>query len=172
MKFLEDIKDFLENPEENLEFFLENKFIIWINSNEFYEDIVIYINYFLNEFNKIIYEIKRKDEKKDEIILKNKEKDLTIPYNWDKKNRDLILNSINNFIKEKYKILWFKESIWDNTLWFIVLKNSEIEELKNEFWEEFFNFYFSELEEKMFDLEIKEISKILKERKILKNNFN
>lgn len=85
--------------------------------------------------------------------------------------RDITINFINNFIKEKYKILWFKETLWDDTLWFIVLKNSDIEELKNEFWEDFFNFYFPEVEEEMFNLGMTKIWEILKERKKFKNNL-
>lgn len=172
MKFLQEIKYFLENPEENLEDFFENKFLIWIDHREFDDYIIEYVNYFLNEDNKIIYEIKKSEKERwVGIFLKNWEEFVEIPYKDDKMERDITINFINNFIKEKYKILWFKETLWDDTLWFIVLKNSDIEELKNEFWEDFFNFYFPEVEEEMFNLGMTKIWEILKERKKFKNNL-
>lgn len=172
MKFLQEIKYFLENPEENLEDFFENKFLIWIDHREFDNYIIEYVNYFLNEDNKIIYEIKKSEKERwVGIFLKNWEEFVEIPYKDDKMERDITINFINNFIKEKYKILWFKETLWDDTLWFIVLKNSDIEELKNEFWEDFFNFYFPEVEEEMFNLGMTKIWEILKERKKFKNNL-
>ena len=56
----------------------------------------------------------------DDIVLKNGNKELQIPYG-DEQDRDVTIKYFNDFVKPDYEVRWFAESLGNDTLGFTVL---------------------------------------------------
>ncbi len=157
------VKIFLENL-ENVDTFIESDAIVWIDWREYDEDIITYFNEKLDD--KI--EVQLVDNGKpygNDILLKKDKIELEIPYE-EEMDRDTTIKYLNDFIKPKYEIRWFVESLGNDTLGYVVLESNRWDELEQEFGQSKLNYYFSTIgiERKMFDLDIDEVFLLLKLR--------
>ena len=159
------IKDFLKN--ENNDEIFENSVAVWIDWREYEEDIVEYFNKKLPDETKIILEfVDNQKNYGNDIILKNNNKSLQIPYD-DVMERDVTIKYVDEFIKPEYEIRWFMESLGSDTLAFILLNNEEWKKLEEEFGVDFVKYCFSpiNINTKMFGLGIGEVLKYMKKNK-------
>lgn len=157
------VKIFLENL-ENVDTFIESDAIVWIDWREYDEDIITYFNEKLDD--KI--EVQLVDNGKpygNDILLKKDKIELEIPYE-EEMDRDTTIKYLNDFIKPKYEIRWFVESLGNDTLGYVVLESNRWDELEQEFGQSKLNYYFSTIgiERKMFDLDIDEVFLLLELR--------
>ncbi|OOH92402.1 hypothetical protein BMT54_00415 [Pasteurellaceae bacterium 15-036681] len=162
------LKTFLENP-ENVDAFIELDAIVWVDWRECDEDIVSYFNEKLDE--KI--EVQLVDNGKpygNDISLKKDKIELEIPYE-EEMDRDTTIKYLNNFIKPKYEIRWWLETLGNDTLGFVVLESNKWAELDQEFGRSKLNYYFSPIgiERTMFDLDMDEVFLLLELRSKNKN---
>ncbi|PHI04243.1 glutathione reductase [Fusobacterium polymorphum] len=177
-KVYNEIKEFLENPVDNMENFFNSRAITWIDWREYDEDIISYFNGLLPQEDIVDVEIKEiKLGRGIDIILKKDNKVLTIPYEDDETDRDITIKTLDEFISPKYQIRLFSESLGDDTLAFTVLNSNEWKELENEFGKEKLEFFFTPVSQfkGIFNMSMKEVMKISKKRqiekeKILKND--
>ena len=177
-KVYNEIKEFLENPVDNMENFFNSRAITWIDWREYDEDIISYFNGLLPQEDIVDVEIKEiKLGRGIDIILKKDNKTLAIPYEDDETDRDITIKTLNEFISPKYQIRLFSESLGDDTLAFTVLNSNEWKELENEFGKEKLEFFFTPVSQfkGIFNMSMKEVMKISKKRqiekeKILKND--
>ncbi len=80
-KVYNEIKEFLENPVDNMENFFNSRAITWIDWREYDEDIISYFNGLLPQEDIVDVEIKEiKLGRGIDIILKKDNKTLAIPY--------------------------------------------------------------------------------------------
>ena len=177
-KVYNEIKEFLENPVDNMENFFNSRAITWIDWREYDEDIISYFNGLLPQEDIVGVEIKEiKLGRGIDIILKKDNKVLTIPYEDDETDRDITIKTLDEFISPKYQIRLFSESLGDDTLAFTVLNSNEWKDLENEFGKEKLEFFFTPVSQfkGIFNMSMKEVMKISKKRqiekeKILKND--
>jgi len=177
-KVYNEIKEFLENPVDNMENFFNSRAITWIDWREYDEDIISYFNGLLPQEDIVDVEIKEiKLGRGIDIILKKDNKTLAIPYEDDETDRDITIKTLDEFISPKYQIRLFSESLGDDTLAFTVLNSNEWKELENEFGKEKLEFFFTPVSQfkGIFNMSMKEVMKISKKRqiekeKILKND--
>ena len=177
-KVYNEIKEFLENPVDNMENFFNSRAITWIDWREYDEDIISYFNGLLAHEDIIELEIKEIDLGRGiDLILKKDNKVLTIPYEDDETDRDITIKTLDEFISPKYQIRLFSESLGDDTLAFTVLNSNEWKDLENEFGKEKLEFFFTPVSQfkGIFNMSMKEVMKISKKRqiekeKILKND--
>ena len=177
-KVYNEIKEFLENPVDNMENFFNSRAITWIDWREYDEDIISYFNGLLPQEDIVDVEIKEiKLGRGIDIILKKDNKTLAIPYEDDATDRDITIKTLDEFISPKYQIRLFSESLGDDTLAFTVLNSNEWKELENEFGKEKLEFFFTPVSQfkGIFNMSMKEVMKISKKRqiekeKILKND--
>ena len=170
-KFYNEIKNFFENPVDNMENFFNSRAITWIDWGEYDEDIISYFNCLLPQEDIVDVEIKEiKLGRGIDIILKKDNKTLTIPYENDKTDRDITIKTLNDFIAPKYQIRVFMESIGDDTLAFTVLNIDEWKNLENEFGKEKLEFFFTPVSQfkGIFNMSMKEVRDISKKRQIEK----
>ena len=177
-KVYNEIKEFLENPVDNMENFFNSRAITWIDWREYDEDIISYFNGLLPQEDIVDVEIKEiKLGRGIDIILKKDNKTLAIPYEDDETDRDITIKTLDEFISPKYQIRLFSESLGDDTLAFTVLNSDEWKDLENEFGKEKLEFFFTPVSQfkGIFNMSMKEVMKISKKRqiekeKILKND--
>jgi len=177
-KVYNEIKEFLENPVDNMENFFNSRAITWIDWREYDEDIISYFNGLLPQEDIVDVEIKEiKLGRGIDIILKKDNKTLAIPYEDDETDRDITIKTLDEFISPKYQIRLFSESLGDDTLAFTVLNADEWKDLENEFGKEKLEFFFTPVSQfkGIFNMSMKEVMKISKKRqiekeKILKND--
>lgn len=177
-KVYNEIKEFLENPVDNMENFFNSRAITWIDWREYDEDIISYFNGLLPQEDIVDVEIKEiKLGRGIDIILKKDNKTLAIPYEDDETDRDITIKTLDEFISPKYQIRLFSESLGDDTLAFTVLNSNEWKDLENEFGKEKLEFFFTPVSQfkGIFNMSMKEVMKISKKRqiekeKILKND--
>ena len=177
-KFYNEIKNFFENPVDNMENFFNSRAITWIDWREYDEDIISYFNCLLPQEDIVDVEIKEiKLGRGIDIILKKDNKTLAIPYEDDATDRDITIKTLDEFISPKYQIRLFSESLGDDTLAFTVLNSDEWKDLENEFGKEKLEFFFTPVSQfkGIFNMSMKEVMKISKKRqiekeKILKND--
>ena len=173
-KFYNEIKEFLENPVDNMENFFNSRAITWIDWREYDEDIISYFNCLLPQEDIVDVEIKEiKLGRGIDIILKKDNKVLTIPYENDKTDRDITIKTLNDFIAPKYQIRVFMESLGDDTLAFTVLNSDEWKDLENEFGKEKLEFFFTPVSQfkGIFNMSIEEVMKIYTEREVLRDKI-
>lgn len=173
-KFYNEIKNFFENPVDNMENFFNSRAITWIDWREYDEDIISYFNCLLPQEDIVDVEIKEiKLGRGIDIILKKDNKTLTIPYENDKTDRDITIKTLNDFIAPKYQIRVFMESLGDDTLAFTVLNSDEWKELENEFGKEKLEFFFTPVSQfkGIFNMSMKEVKKIYTEREVLRDKI-
>ena len=173
-KVYNEIKEFFENPVDNMEKFFNSEAITWIDWREYDEDIISYFNGLLPQEDIVDVEIKEiKLDRGIDIILKKDNKTLTIPYEDDKTDRDITIKTLNDFISPKYQIRVFMESIGDDTLAFTVLNSDEWKELENSIGKEKLDFFFTHVSELngLFNMSMKEVMKICDEREVLRDKI-
>ena len=177
-KFYNEIKEFLENPVDNMENFFNSRAITWIDWREYDEDIISYFNGLLAHEDIIELETKEIDLGRGiDLILKKDNKVLTIPYEDDETDRDITIKTLDEFISPKYQVRVFMESIGDDTLAFTVLNSDEWKELENSVGKEKLEFFFTPVSQLngLFNMSMDEAMDISKKRqiekeKILKND--
>ena len=173
-KIYNEIKNFFENPVDNMEKFFNSRAITWIDWREYDEDIISYFNGLLPQEDIVDVEIKEiKLGRGIDIILKKDNKTLTIPYEDDATDRDITIKTLNDFISPKYQVRVFMESIGDDTLAFTVLNSDEWKELENEFGKEKLEFFFTPVSQfkGIFNMSMKEVKKIYTEREVLRDKI-
>lgn len=173
-KFYNEIKNFFENPIDNMENFFNSRAITWIDWREYDEDIISYFNCLLPQEDIVDVEIKEiKLGRGIDIILKKDNKTLTIPYENDKTDRDITIKTLNDFIAPKYQIRVFMESLGDDTLAFTVLNSDEWKELENSVGKEKLDFFFTPISQfkGIFNMSMKEVKKIYAEREVLRDKI-
>ena len=173
-KFYNEIKNFFENPVDNMENFFNSRAITWIDWREYDEDIISYFNCLLPQEDIVDVEIKEiKLGRGIDIILKKDNKTLTIPYENDKTDRDITIKTLNDFIAPKYQIRVFMESLGDDTLAFTVLNSDEWKELENSVGKEKLEFFFTPVSQfkGIFNMSMKEVMKIYTEREVLRDKI-
>lgn len=173
-KVYNEIKEFLENPVDNMENFFNSRAITWIDWREYDEDIIGYFNGLLPQEDIVDVEIKEiKLGRGIDIILKKDNKTLAIPYEDDETDRDITIKTLDEFISPKYQIRLFSESLGDDTLAFTVLNSNEWKELENEFGKEKLEFFFTPVSQfkGIFNMSMKEVRKICTEREVLKDKI-
>ncbi|QQB73363.1 glutathione reductase [Fusobacterium canifelinum] len=177
-KVYNEIKEFFENPVDNMEKFFNSEAITWVDWREYDEDIISYFNGLLPQEDIVNVEIKEiKLGRGIDIILKKDNKTLTIPYEDDKTDRDITIKTLNDFLSPKYQIRVFMESVGDDTIAFTILNSDEWKGLENSVGKEKLDFFFTPVSElnRMFNMSIDEAIDISKKRqiekeKILKND--
>ena len=173
-KVYNEIKEFLENPVDNMENFFNSRAITWIDWREYDEDIISYFNGLLPQEDIVDVEIKEiKLGRGIDIILKKDNKTLTIPYEDDETDRDITIKTLDEFISPKYQIRLFSESLGDDTLAFTVLNSDEWKDLENEFGKEKLEFFFIPVSQfkGIFNMSMKEVKKIYTEREVLRDKI-
>ena len=173
-KIYNEIKNFFENPVDNMENFFNSRAITWIDWREYDEDIISYFNGLLPQEDIVDVEIKEiKLGRGIDIILKKDNKVLTIPYEDDETDRDITIKTLDEFISPKYQIRLFSESLGDDTLAFTVLNSDEWKDLENEFGKEKLEFFFTPVSQfkGIFNMSMKEIKKIYTEREVLRDKI-
>ena len=173
-KVYNEIKEFLENPVDNMENFFNSRAITWIDWREYDEDIISYFNGLLPQEDIVDVEIKEiKLGRGIDIILKKDNKTLAIPYEDDETDRDITIKTLDEFISPKYQIRLFSESLGDDTLAFTVLNSNKWKELENEFGKEKLEFFFTPVSQfkGIFNISIKEVMKIYTEREVLRDKI-
>ena len=173
-KVYNEIKEFFENPVDNMENFFNSRAITWIDWREYDEDIISYFNGLLPKEDIVDVEIKEiKLGRGIDIILKKDNKTLAIPYEDDETDRDITIKTLDEFISPKYQIRLFSESLGDDTLAFTVLNSNEWKELENEFGKEKLEFFFTPVSQfkGIFNMSMKEVKKIYTEREVLRDKI-
>ena len=173
-KVYNEIKEFLENPVDNMENFFNSRAITWIDWREYDEDIIGYFNGLLAHDDIIELETKEIDLGRGiDIILKKDNKTLAIPYEDDETDRDITIKTLDEFISPKYQIRLFSESLGDDTLAFTVLNADEWKELENSVGKEKLDFFFTPVSQfkGIFNMSMKEVRKICTEREVLKDKI-
>ena len=154
------VKDFFSN-DMDLNDLYDSEAIIWIDWREYDEDVVRYFNDMMAE--PIDIEIVSNGKPYgDDIVLKNGNKELQIPYG-DEQDRDVTIKYFNGFVKPDYEVRWFTESLGNDTLGFTVLSGSEWAKLDDEFGADTVRYYFEpiDFESDMFNLGMDEVFALL-----------
>ena len=158
-----ELRSFFANDIDLTDLF-DSEAIIWIDWREYDEDVVNYFNDMMDE--PIDIEIVSNGKPYgDDIVLKNGNKELQIPYG-DEQDRDVTIKYFNDFVKPDYEVRWFAESLGNDTLGFTVLSGAEWANLDDEFGADTVRYYFEpiNLESNMFNLDMDEVSALLELR--------
>ena len=142
----------------------DSEAIIWIDWREYDEDVVNYFNDMMDEPIDIQI-VSNGKPYGDDIVLKNGNKELQIPYG-DEQDRDVTIKYFNDFVKPDYEVRWFAESLGNDTLGFTVLSGAEWAKLNDEFGADTVRYYFEPInfESNMFNLDMDEVSALLELR--------
>ncbi len=155
-----ELRSFFANDIDLNDLF-DSEAIIWIDWREYDEDVVNYFNDMMDE--PIDIELVSNGKPYgDDIVLKNGNKELQIPYG-DEQDRDVIIKYFNDFVKPDYEVRWFTESLGNDTLGFTVLSGAEWAKLNDEFGVDAVRYYFEpiNLESNMFNLDMDEVFALL-----------
>ena len=157
------VKDFFSHDMDLVDLF-DSEAIIWIDWREYDEDVVNYFNDMMDEPIDI-QTVSNGKPYGDDIVLKNGDKELQIPY-VDEQDRDVTIKYFNDFVKPDYEVRWFTESLGNDTLGFTVLSGTEWANLEDEFGADTVRYYFEpiNLESNMFNLDMDEVSALLELR--------
>ena len=157
------VKDFFSHDMDLVDLF-DSEAIIWIDWREDDEDVVNYFNDMMDEPIDILTVSNGKPHG-DDIVLKNGNKELQIPYG-DEQDRDVTIKYFNDFVQPDYEVRWFAESLGNDTLGFTVLSGAEWANLEDEFGADTVRYYFEpiNLESNMFNLDMDEVSALLELR--------
>ena len=158
-----ELRSFFANDIDLTDLF-DSEAIIWIDWREYDEDVVNYFNDMMDEPIDI-QTVSNGKPYGDDIVLKNGNKELQIPYG-DEQDRDVTIKYFNDFVKPDYEVRWFAESLGNDTLGFTVLSGAEWANLEDEFGADTVGYYFEpiDLESNMFNLDIDEVSALLELR--------
>ena len=154
------VKDFFSHDMDLVDLF-DSEAIIWIDWREYDEDVVNYFNDMMNEPIDI-QTVSNGKPYGDDIVLKNGNKELQIPYG-DEQDRDVTIKYFNDFVKPDYEVRWFTESLGNDTLGFTVLSGPEWAKLNDEFGVDTVRYYFEPInfESDMFNLGMDEVFALL-----------
>ena len=154
------VKDFFSHDMDLVDLF-DSEAIIWIDWREYDEDVVNYFNDMMDEPIDIQI-VSNGKPYGDDIVLKNGNKELQIPYG-DEQDRDVTIKYFNDFVKPDYEVRWFAESLGNDTLGFTVLSGAEWAKLNDEFGEDVIRYYFEpiDFESDMFNLGMDEVFALL-----------
>ena len=157
------VRDFFSHDMDLNDLF-DSEAIIWIDWREYDEDVVNYFNDMMDEPIDIQI-VSNGKPYGDDIVLKNGNKELQIPYG-DEQDRDVTIKYFNDFVKPDYEVHWFAESLGNDTLGFTVLSGAEWAKLDDEFGADTVRYYFEpiNLESNMFNLDMDEVSALLELR--------
>ena len=158
-----ELRSFFANDMDLNDLF-DSEAIIWIDWREYDEDVVNYFNDMMDEPIDI-QTVSNGKPYGDDIVLKNGNKELQIPYG-DEQDRDVTIKYFNDFVKPDYEVRWFAESLGNDTLGFTVLSGTEWAKLNDEFGADMVRYYFEpiDLESNMFNLDMDEVSALLELR--------
>lgn len=158
-----ELRSFFANDIDLNDLF-DSEAIIWIDWREYDEDVVNYFNDMMDEPIDI-QTVSNGKPYGDDIVLKNGNKELQIPYG-DEQDRDVTIKYFNDFVKPDYEVRWFAESLGNDTLGFTVLSGAEWAKLNDEFGADTVHYYFEpiNLESNMFNLDMDEVSALLELR--------
>ena len=158
-----ELRSFFANDIDLTDLF-DSEAIIWIDWREYDEDVVNYFNDMMDEPIDI-QTVSNGKPYGDDIVLKNGNKELQIPYG-DEQDRDVTIKYFNDFVKPDYEVRWFAESLGNDTLGFTVLSGAEWAKLNDEFGADTVRYYFEpiNLESNMFNLDMDEVSALLELR--------
>ena len=158
-----ELRSFFANDIDLTDLF-DSEAIIWIDWREYDEDVVNYFNDMMDEPIDI-QTVSNGKPYGDDIVLKNGNKELQIPYG-DEQDRDVTIKYFNDFVKPDYEVRWFAESLGNDTLGFTVLSGAEWAKLDDEFGADTVRYYFEpiNLESNMFNLDMDEVSALLELR--------
>ena len=150
------VKDFFSHDMDLNDLF-DSETIIWIDWREDDEDVVNYFNDMIDEPIDI-QTVSNGKPYGDDIVLKNRNIELQIPYG-DEQDRDVTIKYFNDFVKPDYEVRWFAESLGNDTLGFTVLSGAEWANLEDEFGADTVRYYFEpiNLESNMFNLNTDEV---------------
>ena len=154
------VKDFFSHDMDLVDLF-DSEAIIWIDWREYDEDVVNYFNDMMDEPIDI-QTVSNGKPYGDDIVLKNGDKELQIPYG-DEQDRDVTIKYFNDFVKPDYEVRWFTESLGNDTLGFTVLSGTEWAKLNDEFGADVVRYYFEpiDFESDMFNLGMDEVFALL-----------
>ena len=154
------VKDFFSHDMDLVDLF-DSEAIIWIDWREYDEDVVNYFNDMMDEPIDI-QTVSNGKPYGDDIVLKNGNKELQIPYG-DEQDRDVTIKYFNDFVRPDYEVRWFAESLGNDTLGFTVLSGAEWAKLNDEFGEDVVRYYFEpiDFESDMFNLGMDEVFALL-----------
>ncbi len=157
------VRSFFANDMDLNDLF-DSEAIIWIDWREYDEDVVNYFNDMMDEPIDI-QTVSNGKPYGDDIVLKNVNKELQIPYG-DEQDRDVTIKYFNDFVKPDYEVRWFAESLGNDTLGFTVLSGAEWAKLNDEFGADTVRYYFEpiDLKSNMFNLDMDEVSELLELR--------
>jgi len=155
-----ELRGFFANDMDLTDLF-DSEAIIWIDWREYDEDVVNYFNDMMDEPIDIQI-VSNGKPYGDDIVLKNGNKELQIPYG-DEQDRDVTIKYFNDFVKPDYEVRWFVESLGNDTLGFTVLSVSEWAKLDDEFGADTVRYYFEpiDFESDMFNLGMDEVFALL-----------
>lgn len=158
-----ELRSFFANDMDLNDLF-DSEAIIWIDWREYDEDVVNYFNDMMDEPIDIQI-VSNGKPYGDDIVLKNGNKELQIPYG-DEQDRDVTIKYFNDFVRPDYEVRWFAESLGNDTLGFTVLSGAECAKLNDEFGADTVRYYFEpiDLESNMFNLDMDEVSALLELR--------
>lgn len=158
-----ELRSFFANDIDLNDLF-DSEAIIWIDWREYDEDVVNYFNDMMDEPIDI-QTVSNGKPYGDDIVLKNGNKELQIPY-VDEQDRDVTIKYFNDFVKPDYEVRWFAESLGNDTLGFTVLSGAEWAKLNDEFGADTVRYYFEpiDLKSNMFNLDMDEVSELLELR--------
>ena len=158
-----ELRSFFTNDMDLTDLF-DSEAIIWIDWREYDEDVVNYFNDMMDEPIDIQI-VSNGKPYGDDIVLKNGNKELQIPYG-DEQDRDVTIKYFNDFVRPDYEVRWFAESLGNDTLGFTVLSGAEWAKLNDEFGADTVRYYFEpiDLESNMFNLDMDEVSALLELR--------
>ena len=158
-----ELRSFFANDIDLTDLF-DSEAIIWIDWREYDEDVVNYFNDMMAEPIDI-QTVSNGKPYGDDIVLKNGNKELQIPYG-DEQDRDVTIKYFNDFVKPDYEVRWFAESLGNDTLGFTVLSGAEWAKLNDEFGADTVRYYFEpiDLKSNMFNLDMDEVSALLELR--------
>ena len=158
-----ELRSFFANDMDLTDLF-DSEAIIWIDWREYDEDVVNYFNDMMDEPIDIQI-VSNGKPYGDDIVLKNGNKELQIPYG-DEQDRDVTIKYFNDFVRPDYEVRWFAESLGNDTLGFTVLSGAEWAKLNDEFGADTVRYYFEpiDLESNMFNLDMDEVSALLELR--------
>ncbi|MCY7007963.1 glutathione reductase [Fusobacterium simiae] len=164
------VDNFLEDPMGNWYSFNRSEASIWLDDRIYNKEIVDYFNESLEREDVVDKEIKKNElDNGFNMILKNHIKSLVIPFKdekYDKIDRDNIVKSFDEFIKPKYEIRCFMDSLGSDKLIFTILKITEWENLEEKYDKEIVSYFFVPVSEfkEIFNMPTDEVTKISKER--------
>lgn len=164
---MENIRKFLESPDENRDEFWESEDLVWIDWREDDESIIEYFNEKLLLEDNIQFEcVEIEKERGIDIILKKDGSVEKIPYEDDFADRDTTLKSIQNYVSPKYQVRWYMDSLGSDTLAFCIKLSLEWENLEKEFGVEKVRYYFEPIDNDlvMFEMSIDEVFDLIEER--------